>query len=170
MSAPKKSTQKKAWYDPAPKLGRNVPLPVIRPVSASTLTDAFWRDCQRSVRSSSTSGCGAAAGKVNRYSAVFCATVISAATPVDSRTEKRPGSAATLSLSYGAFLSPMRKRQLFTSPSSGHTCGNSGKLPRLGFPPVPESCTELKPVTLLPSVAKPPVFAPSTSATALARP
>lgn len=35
---------------------------------------------------------------------------------------------------------------------------------------MPESCKDENPVTLLPSVEKPPVFWPSTSATGLARP
>jgi len=53
---------------------------------------------------------------------------------------------------------------LMSSPE--HNCGKMGKLPKLGFPPVPESCKAEKPVMLLSSVENPPVFAPSTSATA----
>ena len=50
--------------------------------------------------------------------------------------------------------------------SPEQSCGRMGKFPKLGKPPVPESWRAEKPVTLLPSVEKPPVFAPSTSATA----
>ena len=42
-----------------------------------------------------------------------------------------------------------------------------GKFPRLGLPPVPESWSAEKPVIWEPSVEKPPVFSPFTSATAV---
>jgi hypothetical protein len=56
----------------------------------------------------------------------------------------------------------MRNLQVLMSPL-GHIWGNIGKLPKLGFPPVPESCKAEKPVICEPSVEKPPVFSPLTS-------
>src|SRR5262245_25333593 len=50
--------------------------------------------------------------------------------------------------------------------SLGQIWGKMGKFPREGLPPVPESWSAEKPVIRDPSVENPPVFSPSTSATA----
>ena len=88
MPAPLKSVQKCKTYLPVPKLGRNVPLPDIRPVCPSTDTEAFpARVPARSFRSMVMTGLLTVPvevvfrGNVKRYSAVCAVTVASPRMP-----------------------------------------------------------------------------------------
>jgi hypothetical protein len=91
---PEKSRQKNDTYVPMPKDGSKRPLPVTRPVCASTLTFPWLRVCGRSV--SSTRMCGAsvvfgvtgASGNVIRYRAVWFVVVISVRMPLTSVMSK----------------------------------------------------------------------------------
>ena len=85
--------------------------------------------------------------------------------PFTSVTPKYPGFATIESFLYSVARAPVGNLHVLMS-SLEQIWGKIGKFPSEGFPPVPESWSAEKPVMLEPSVEKPPVFSPSTSATA----